>query len=341
MRHRQRTWPSHDGQVRHGPQNANSSQNTSSSQNASSSQNTNGPETPRRGGQVNRRYSYGFLVPAVVVFTLFFVLPAAVGLWLSFTDATVLSPETHFVGLDVYRMLFGDDFEGLRNATWNQTIFAALDTIAKTGIGTALAFLLDRAFRGRSVVRALVYLPIMFSPVVVGILFTFILQPEGLLNTLLTRAGLGVLANDWLGSFDLALYSVVGIDTWLGVGWTVVIVLAALQAIPQDVIEAAMVDGAAGWKLTWQIKVPFILHAVNLALVLTLVSGMKAFDVFYATTRGGPGGATEVMATYAAKALSSGSLAYPAAVTVVQFVIVSVMAVAANVYLRRREAHAE
>lgn len=290
--------------------------------------------------RVNRRYSYWFLVPAVLVFTLFFVLPAIFGVYLSVTDATVLSPETHFVGLKVYKILFGADRPDLWNATWNQFVFAFFDTITKLGIGILLAFILDRTFRGRSVVRALVYLPIMFSPIVIGILFTFILKPEGLLNSGLQKVGLGALAKDWLGSFDLAMYSVIGIDTWIGVGWTVVVVLAALQAIPQDVMEAALLDGATGWSLTWRIKIPFIMHAINLALVLTLVSGMKAFDIFYATTKGGPGDATEVMTTYAAKSLTSGSLSYPSAVTVVQFVIVTVMALVANRHLRRREANA-
>lgn len=290
---------------------------------------------------MKRGYSYFFAVPAVVIFALFFVLPAAIGIWLSFTDASVLTQSSRFVGLEVYRQLFGSDLPDLVNATRNQFIFAFLDTFLKTGIGVALAFLLDRRFHGRSLVRALVYMPVMFSLIVVGILFRYTLAPEGLVNSALDHLGMGALRQDWLGSFDLALYSVVGVDTWVGVGWTVVLVLAALQAIPQDVIEAAYLDGATGLRLTLQIKFPFILHAINLALVLTLVSGMKAFDIIYAMTGGGPGDATQVMSTLAVKGLSAGSLSYPSAVMSVQFVLVTVLAVIVQAYLRRREADAE
>lgn len=285
-------------------------------------------------------YPRWFLLPATLVFTLFFITPAVLGLWLSLTDATVLTQKVNFVGLAQYQLLFGEEREKFLQALTNNLLFAVLDTIAKTGLGVALAFLLNRAWRGRTVVRAIVYLPIMFSTIVIGILFTYILHSDGLVNTALTKIGLGVLAKDWLGDFGLALYSVVGIDTWMGVGWTVVLVLAALQAIPNDVIEAARLDGAEGWQLTFRIKMPFIAHAVNLALLLTFISGMKVFDIVFASTGGGPGNSTEVLATYLQKSMSSGSLGFPAAVSVVQFVLITILAFIINRIARRTEARA-
>jgi len=285
-------------------------------------------------------YPRWFLLPATLIFTVFFITPAVLGLWLSLTDATVLTQKVNFVGLAQYQLLFGEEREKFLQALTNNLLFAVLDTIAKTGLGVALAFLLNRAWRGRTVVRAIVYLPIMFSTIVIGILFTYILHSDGLVNTALTKVGLGVLAKDWLGDFGLALYSVVGIDTWMGVGWTVVLVLAALQAIPNDVIEAARLDGAEGWQLTFRIKMPFIAHAVNLALLLTFISGMKVFDIVFASTGGGPGNSTEVLATYLQKSMSSGSLGFPAAVSVVQFVLITILAFIINRIARRTEARA-
>lgn len=289
-----------------------------------------------RGGQrgVVHTYRYAFLIPAVGVFTVFFLLPAFFGMYLSLTDASTYVPDTHFAGLKNYRLL-GNDASILWNATRNQFAFAFCVTVGKTVLGVAIAFLLNRAFRGSRLVRVVVYLPIMFSTVVVGLLFDFILKSDGPLNVLLRPFGL---ARDWLGSFDLALYSVTAVDTWMGVGWTVVLVLAALQAVPAELIESAQIDGASPVQVARHIKIPFIRHAISLAALLTFISGMKAFDMIYATTGGGPGTATEVLTSYVYKQLNTGALGYAAAVNVVQFVLITAVALVINRFVRRMEA---
>ncbi|MFB7215592.1 carbohydrate ABC transporter permease [Streptomyces sp. NPDC056255] len=281
-------------------------------------------------------YRYAFLVPAVTVFTVFFLLPAFFGMYLSLTDASTYVPDTHFVGLANYRLMAGDS-SVLWNATWNQFLYAACVTVGKTGLGVAIAFLLNRTFTGAKVLRVVVYLPIMFSTIVVGLLFGYILKADGPLNTLLTPFGLD---QNWLGSFDLALYSVTAVDTWMGVGWTVVLVLAALQAVPQELIESAHLDGAGAWQTARHIKVPYIRHAINLAALLTFITGMKAFDMIYATTGGGPGTATEVLTSYVYKQLNTGALGYASAVNVVQFLLITSVALVINRFVRKMEAAA-
>ncbi|MFF3959552.1 carbohydrate ABC transporter permease [Streptomyces sp. NPDC001890] len=281
-------------------------------------------------------YRYAFLVPAVTVFTVFFLLPAFFGMYLSLTDASTYVPDTHFVGLANYRMMAGDS-SVLWNATWNQFLYAACVTVGKTGLGVAIAFLLNRTFTGAKVLRVVVYLPIVFSTIVVGLLFGYILKADGPLNTLLTPFGLD---QNWLGSFDLALYSVTAVDTWMGVGWTVVLVLAALQAVPQELIESAQLDGAGAWQTARHIKVPYIRHAINLAALLTFITGMKAFDMIYATTGGGPGTATEVLTSYVYKQLNTGALGYASAVNVVQFLLITSVALVINRFVRKMEAAA-
>ncbi len=300
-----------------------------------------GPRSHKRtargaGAGVNSTYPYAFLLPAVAVFTVFFLLPAFFGMYLSLTDASTYVPDTHFVGLANYRLMAGDS-SVLWNATWNQFLYAACVTVGKTGLGVAIAFLLNRAFAGARFLRVMVYMPIMFSTIVVGLLFGYILKADGPVNALLQPFGL---AQDWFGSFDLALYSVTAVDTWMGVGWTVVLVLAALQAVPRELVESAQIDGAGPWQVARHIKIPFIRHAINLAALLTFITGMKAFDMIYATTGGGPGTATEVLTSYVYKQLNTGALGYASAVNVVQFLLITSVALVINRFVRRMEATA-
>lgn len=283
-----------------------------------------------------RAYPYWFLAPATVIFGAFFVLPALLGMWLSFTNASTVASRQDFVGLDNFRLLVrnGPAFLG---ALGNQLLYAAATTIGKTGIGVLLAFFLNRAFVGRNALRALVYTPIMFSTIVVGIVFRFILAGDGLLNDVLRGVGLGVLARDWLGSFELALWSVSAIDIWMGVGWTVVLVLAALQGVPEELIESAKIDGANKWRQATQVSLPIIMPMVGLAALLTTISGLKSFEIIYATTGGGPGRSTEVMTTFIARALGTTNLGYASAVGFVQFVVITVIALVINRVTRRVE----
>lgn len=289
--------------------------------------------------QINdKQYPYYFLIPAIIVFTVFFVVPAFLGLYLSLTDAKVGTLQNNFIGLDNYKNLFLKNGKVFATSIFNQFKFAFFVTIAKTGIGVTFALFLDRKFLGRNFLRALVYMPIMFSPIVVGIIFNFLLSYDGFFNNLLRAIGLDFITRDWLGDFGTALYSVAGVDTWIGVGWTVVIVLAALQAIPKDVLECASVDGATPIIKIFKIKIPYIMHAIGIAILLTTISGMKAFDIIYATTGGGPGHATEVITTFVAKAMSSGSLGYPAAASFIQFVLITIIAFIIHTVTRRMEA---
>ncbi|MDO5672944.1 MAG: sugar ABC transporter permease [Actinomycetaceae bacterium] len=285
-------------------------------------------------------YPMYFLAPVLAIFTVFYILPAFFGLGLSLTNAKLSSSTMDFVGLTNYKVLFGAGGQFL-GAVGHQFIFALLVTLGKTALGVAMALFMDQQFIGRDFLRALVYAPIMISLIIVGMIFNFLLASDGFVNEVLRFVGLGSIVRPWLGDFDTALVTVAAIDVWVGVGWTVVIVLAALQSVPQDVLEAARVDGASPLRTVFAIKLPLVAHAINLALLLTFISGMKAFDIIYATTGGGPGHATEVISTFIAKQMVTGSLAAPAAANFAQFVLITVLAFAINTVIRKREAAAE
>ncbi|WP_058234489.1 carbohydrate ABC transporter permease [Devriesea agamarum] len=292
----------------------------------------------RRSSRAARRYPLWFLLPALLLFTVFFVGPAAVGLALSLTDYSTTSTSIHWKGLDNYHLLwtvYGVDFA---RAIVHQFVYAIIVTIAKTAIGVGIALLLDRAFRGRDVLRAMVFLPMMFSGIVMAKVFQFLLREDGPINGALRLVGLDALTRDWLANPHTALAAVAASDTWLYIGWTVVIVLAALQSVPSELVEAAQVDGAGRWRVFTVVRLPHILPAVNIALLLTLISGLKVFDLIYAMTGGGPGGATEVMSTFVVKALGTGNIGYALATQMTQVVIITVVALLVNLVLRRREA---
>lgn len=285
-----------------------------------------------------KAYPYWFAAPATLIFTVFFVLPAALGLWLSFTNASTLSRRQDFVGLANFQLLLVDNGPAFLGALTNQFTYAIITTLGKTVIGVALAFFLNRAFIGRNVVRALVYVPIMFSTIVVGIVFGFILGNDGLVNQALRSIGLSFVAQDWLGNFELALYAVSAIDIWMGVGWTVVLVLAALQGVPQELLESAEVDGANSWQRAWSVSIPIVAPTIGLAALLTMIAGLKSFEIIYATTGGGPGRATEVLTTFLARALGTTNLGYASAISFVQFAIITTVAFLIHTANRRIEA---
>ncbi|MGN7360630.1 carbohydrate ABC transporter permease [Paenibacillus sp. SAF-054] len=287
----------------------------------------------------NKHYPVVFLVPILLIFTVFYLSPALLGLLYSVTDASITTSGIRFVGLENYKLVFSEG-SAFVTSIWNQFKFAFFDSFGKTILGLLIAVLLNRKFKGNHLLRALVYMPIMFGTIVVGIVFNYILSYEGFFNGMLKSAGLGGLARDWLGDFDLALYSVIAVDVWVGVGWSVLLILAALQSVPKEIMECAEIDGAGPVRRFFSMTLPFILHAVNLSFLLSVISGLKAFEIIYAMTGGGPGHATEVMTTFLAKSMSSGSIGYPAAISVCQFIIITVVALTINHFASKREMEA-
>ena len=275
---------------------------------------------------VDRKYPLVFLLPAIVLFTVFYVLPAFLGMFYSLTNATLNRQGFDFVGLANYQFLFERNGDVFLTAIKNQFGFALAIALGKTAVGLLLALFVDMRFRGSNALRALIYAPIMLSPVIIGILFNYILKSDGFLNNVLRAIGLGAITRDWLGDFDIAFTSVVGIDIWIGSGWSMVMILAALQTIPQDVLESARLDGANPLQMFLYVKLPYVSHAINLCALLSIVSGLKAFDLVYTTTGGGPGRTTELMTTFLAKALSSKTIGYPAAISTIQFLVITLIA---------------
>ncbi|NNG02261.1 MAG: sugar ABC transporter permease [Desulfobacteraceae bacterium] len=221
---------------------------------------------------------------------------------LSFYTGQGLTPD-HFVGLENYRELFTNPIwrDPFTNAFKNTCIFHLIHMAVQNTLGLLFATLLATPFRGRNIYRTIIFTPATLSVLVTGFLWTLILNPRwGMLNQMLEAVGLGAWAKPWLGDPDLALIVIALVSSWQWVGLPTMMFLAGLMTIPDELIEAARVDGASAWRIFWQIKLPLLKPVIGIVWILTFVGNFNAFDVVFAMagTRGEPGYAADLLATF-------------------------------------------
>ncbi len=254
--------------------------------------------TPRR---AVRWHILVFLAPAFVVYTAVMILPLIETLRLSLFN--VVDGEMAFVGLANFQRLFGDprlaaDFW---NALWNNTIFFLIHMAVQNPIGIALAAMLSLpGLRFAAFYRSAIFVPTLLSFVIVGFIWKLILSPIwGIAPGLMDMVGLKSLFSPWLGRPDSALITVSLISVWQYVGIPMMLIYAALLNIPDEVLEAAEIDGITGWSQFWKIKLPLILPAIGIISVLTFVGNFNAFDLIYTVqgALGGPDGSTDILGT--------------------------------------------
>ena len=275
--------------------------------------------------KLRSRYPYYFVLAALILYVVFIIIPSLSGIAYAFTDWNAYSDEVNFVGLQNFKTIFSSGENYLSYIT-NTFIFTCITIILKTVFGLGLAVLLNEGIkRFVNLYRVLIYLPAVLPTLVVALIFRSILNPAtGLLNTFLRGIGLDSAALPWLVNPHIALYSVIGVDTWKGVGYIMVILLAGLQTIPKDYYEAAEVDGANAWSRFRHVSLPLLMPAIVVVTVLNVLYGLRVFDIVYALTNGGPGYATEVISTEIFKALSQGQYGLGTVISSILFVILVV-----------------
>jgi raffinose/stachyose/melibiose transport system permease protein len=260
------------------------------------------------------------------LYLIFSIVPSLSGIFYSFTNWSSYSTKINFVGLENFKTIFSAS-ENYLLFIKNTFIFTIITIIAKTVIGLALALLLTEGTKRLAYFyRMMIYIPVILPAIAVGLIFKSILNPStGLLNTFLNTVGLGVLAQKWLTNPHIALYSVIGVDTWQGVGYIMVILIAGLQSIPREYYEVADVDGAGFGAKLIHITLPMMMPAITIVTVLNLLYGLKVFDIVYALTNGGPGFATDVIYTAVFQAFSQGQWGLGTAFSSLLFVFMSVL----------------
>lgn len=277
---------------------------------------------PERFKLFSSRYPGYFAWPAIVLYVIFIIAPSIAGIGYSFTDWSAYTNDLNFVGWENFERIFAPNGRYL-TYIWNTLIFTAITTVLKTVIALGLALLLNEGVRRFvHLYRLMIYLPAVLPILVVALIFRSILHPaNGLLNNLLRGIGLDGAALRWLVDPAIALYSVIGVDTWRGIGYIMVILLAGLQTIPKEYYEASAIDGANAFQRFWYITIPMLMPALVVISVLNILHGLRVFDIIYAMTNGGPGYATEVISTEIFKAFSRGQYGLGTAVSTVLFLI--------------------
>lgn len=295
--------------------------------------------SPPRGE--NRRLSrnrapWWFVLPALAFFAFSVLVPSVQGGWFAFTDWDGISPVKHFVGLAQFRALWHDS--AARDAVGTTLMAAVAITVVQNAIGLLLALGVNARIKSRNVLRVFFFAPAVITPVVTAYLWKYLYAPEGALNALLKAVGLGGLCQDWLGDSDIALWSVVAVVIWQFAGYSMVIFLAGLQSIPQEMYEAASIDGAGPIRRFWYVVRPMLAPAITINLMLSIIGGLKLFDQVWVMTQGGPGGATDTLSTVIYKqAFQFNRYGYSIAMGLVLTLFVIVISGVQYGYLSRQE----
>lgn len=285
----------------------------------------------------SNRYAYFFILPGVLLLLMFLIASAALAFGFSFMEFNLLRPEdATFCGLDNYIRLFQD--KSFLKAVKNTLYFTALVVPYQVALALCLALLVKTNIRGVGLFRSAYFSPLVTSMSVVAILWTFIYNPnptQGLLNALLSKVGLPT--NSFLRSADTAMNSIVFMSGWHGAGNQMMILLAGLQAIPEDYYEAAAIDGANGIQKFFYITLPGVKNVLIFVLMITTINAMKLFTQPYVMTSGGPKESTMTMTYFIYRqGFQFRNMGYASAVSVMFFVLVIGMSLVIKKLTRAR-----
>ena len=283
-----------------------------------------------------RKYgmAYLFIAPVVLASVVFLLGPMLTSLWWSLNDYSGLQPPV-FVGLKNYVELLTDDAL-FREALWNTTKFVILGMSLGPTLGLLTALMLNENVKFQAFFRTAYFLPVMTSLVVVSTLWRVLYNKQGLINAGLTA--LGFPAVGWLSDPNVALFSVVLASVWQGFGFETVVFLAALKAIPRELYEAAMIDGAGAWARFWNVTLPQLRPVVLFAYIVGIIGSYQVFDQVFVMTAGGPIHATTTVVFYLFGKFQDLRLGYASAVAYILFVILVVFSFIQWRFFGREEA---
>ncbi len=278
-----------------------------------------------------------FILPAFLVFSIFFAYPVFSSLYFSLTKWNGINPNLEYIGLDNFIKLWSDRHFWM--AMRNTFKYAFLVTTIQNVLGLTLALAVSNdIFRS---FRVLFLIPPLLSSIAIGTIWGYMYAPNGAINQIAALSGIGWLSQDWLGDPDLALYSLIIANIWKWTGMAMIIYLAGLQSIPRHIQEAASIDGVGVWQRFRHITFPLIAPAFTINIVLSMIGSLKVFDIIFMMTQGGPGRATESLTTYIFnRAFEARKFGYGTAVAVAMFVIILTLSLIQLRYLTKREVRA-
>lgn len=275
-------------------------------------------------------------VLAMGLYALFILVPVIMSAWKSLTDENPLMARAGFVGLANYRQMAHDS--ALASSLGFTLVLAAVVTIVANAAGIGFATLLDKTSLSFRAMRTIAFLPQVLSGVIVGFVWRYILAQDGILNHLLLSTGIIGKPITWLGSPHLAMFSVGLVAAWVLTGFTTVVHLAALQSIPVELYQAAMVDGAGRWQRFRKITFPMLAPGTTISVTISLITILKLYDIIAVLTSGGPADSTQSTALYIIQlAFTDDRYGYASAVAMLLLVVSAVIALTVTGLLRRRE----
>lgn len=282
---------------------------------------------------LDRSYPSQFMVPGAVVFAVFFLVPTFASFYFAFTRWTLF--DIKYTGFDNFRAFFASP--QMSGAFKNTLIYGIATSGLKVALGLLIGIVLTSGIFARGYLRAVIFFPVLVSTVGVGITFKALLDPfHGVVNAAL--GALGLPTPGWFTDPNLVLGSLIGVDVWKGVGLATLIYMAGLVAIPRDYYEAARIDGASRFDVFRHITLPLVRPATTTVVILSLIGGLRSFDIIWATTGGGPGFSSEVMASVIYKQYGNGFYGLSTAGNVILFLVVTMIVLPLFVWMNRRQA---
>ncbi|GAA0330477.1 sugar ABC transporter permease [Bacillus carboniphilus] len=305
------------------------------------------PKTPLKKKRNYRKHLvHLFLLPAVLLYGVFQLYPLMTAVVNSFYSWDGFVKDS-FIGFENFITLLTESphKETFLNAFKHNWVYFFVNVFSELAVAFLLALLIHSKIKGKEFFKTVFFLPKLLSVIVIGFLFSLILNPTtGALNTFLKAIGLDFLAQPWLGSMDTALVTVIFVNSWAGIGFSMLIFLASLQSIDKEIFEAAKIDGAYGLKMLFKITIPMSMNALMVMTILTFIGAFETFELIFAMqgSSGGPYYSTDVLATYFYRlafgsADGGQSIGLGSALAVILFLIIATATAILLFYFKRKD----
>lgn len=265
-------------------------------------------------------YTQFMSLPAFMLFCLFFIYPLLKGVGMSLTDWDGMG-EAKFIGFENFMRFFQDSraMGDIRTTL----IFATGSAVLLNLVGLAYALLMEKPFPGRALARVIIYLPAIISPLIMGYIWYFLLQPgRGFLYHAAEQLGGVFFLGSWMNNYSLTMAVLIFVNVWQFAGMTMIIYLAGLQSISGDIREAALIDGAGPWQRFTRVTLPLLMPSIRINIVTNIIGSLSVFDVIMSLTEGGPGYATESLSIYIMRMCYGSRTGYSTAVAMILFLII-------------------
>jgi len=279
---------------------------------------------------IEKVHPFYFAIPAMLIYFIFFIIPIFINMGTAFTDWNTYQSEINFIGFENFLEFFRSGEMGRLTKT---TFLFTISVVALQNVfGFLLALALEKRTKLNNFLRAIFFVPAVIAIVVWGYLFQTILHPRGLLNEVLSFIFRADISIAWLGSVKWTIFVVATVNAWMWTGFTMMIYVAAMNAIPEEIVEAARIDGLGYFGMIRHIIIPLVIPGLTINILISTIGSLKVFDIIMVLTKGGPGRATGVFNTWIYETFGQGLLGYASAQNI--FLILLISAIAFPIYIQ-------